>query len=93
MKPRQAIEMHIPLGRLLVKAQDSLPATLLAGHDCGAQRQHQKALTQYVRAFCLDPQQPLTCLCLGSYLLMLAQHKLSKQRCEIVLKGVSFVHR
>lgn len=47
------------------RAPRSVVAQLFAGHDLAVQRKHSLALERYFAAFCADPEQPLTTLCIG----------------------------
>lgn len=61
--------MQVPLSRLVGRAPRSAVAQLFAGHDLAVQRKHSLALERYFAAFCAEPQQPLTALCIGTCLL------------------------
>lgn len=63
--PNGTIELQLPLSRLVGRAPRSVVAQLFAGHDLAVQRKHALALEKYFGAFCVDPEQPLTALCIG----------------------------
>jgi hypothetical protein len=69
-----SVETQIPLGRLLLAAPHSASAVvaLLAGHDLAWQRKHSLAIEKYLTAYCVDPTQPLTALCIGIILISLS---------------------
>jgi tetratricopeptide (TPR) repeat protein len=87
------LEHALPVGRLHDLKQDSAVTCLLEGHETAADRRNNETLDRYLDAFCLDPTQPLTLLCLSSYLVMLANHSHIKHRHDVLVKGVMFMHR
>ena len=99
---RSAVESQLPLRRLLQlrennnsnnsnNSSSSSIAALLAAHDLGFLGKHAKALERYIEAYLLDDSQPLTVLCVATYLIMLATHPLIKHRHEVLGKGIAFL--
>lgn len=65
LKANGSIELQLPLNRLAISAPTSAVAQIMAGHEYAIQRKHYLALDKYFTAFCLDPEQPMTSLCIG----------------------------
>lgn len=82
-----AIEVVLPVQKLFNQYPQSLGATLLSAHEYASQRKCAESLDKYLDAFCMDPEQPLSALCLASYLAFLCQHRLVKRRQETLLKA------
>ena len=63
--------------------------TLLAANDDLLKGRYGHALGYYVDALILDPEQPVTSLCLGTLLIFLSCHPLVKYRMETLIKGLA----
>lgn len=87
------LEVALPVARLRSVKQDSAVANLLAAHVAGLSRRLNDTLDLYLDAFCVDPTQPLTVLCVATYLLMLSNHSHIKHKHECLAKGLLFLHR
>mmetsp|Transcript_34276 Transcript_34276/g.49810 ORF Transcript_34276/g.49810 Transcript_34276/m.49810 type:complete len:835 (+) Transcript_34276:3-2507(+) len=86
------LENLFPVGKLLALKHNSVVSNLLAGHEAALYRKHSETLHRYFDAFCLEPLQPLVSLCLGSYLIMLANNAIVKGRHDNVIKGLLFLN-
>ena len=88
-----AVEYHLPINRMYALHPKTAIACLFAAHDYAVLRKHSEALEKYLEAYCIDDKQPLTCLCIATYLIMLSNHKLSYPRYDTLAKGLAFLHR
>lgn len=89
-----ALEQALPVQRLLAQlGTSSLSATLLSAHELGARRKYAEGLERYLDAYGLDPEQPLTCLCIACNMIFLAHHPLVKRRHDVLLKALAFMDR
>jgi tetratricopeptide (TPR) repeat protein len=88
------IENRLPIRNIFGEGQlkdvKTVIIELLLGHEWAIFKKHQEVVDHYLNAYILDPEQPLTSLCLATYLLMLANHQLSKNRHEVVNKAFAF---
>ena len=63
-----AVEYHLPINRMYALHPKTAIACLFAAHDYAVLRKHSEALEKYLEAYCVDGKQPLTCLCIATYL-------------------------
>lgn len=85
------IEGKVPIQRVYSSHPNCLVAHLLSAHDFASKRKYSETLERYLDSFCLDTDQPLTSLCLASFLVYFCQHNLVLKRNEILLKAFSFL--
>jgi hypothetical protein len=85
------IESKIPIQRVYSSHPNCLVAHILSAHDFASKRKYSETLERYLDSFCLDTDQPLTSLCLASFLVYFCQHNLVPKRNEILLKAFSFL--
>jgi len=74
--------------KILQNNKNSIPLTLLAANDELNRAKYGNAVGYYVDALKLDPEQPVTSLCLGTLLIFLSCHPLVKYRIETLIKGL-----
>ena len=74
--------------KIIQNNKSSIPLTLLAANDELNRAKYGSAVGYYVDALKLDPEQPVTSLCLGTLLIFLSCHPLVKYRIETLIKGL-----
>lgn len=88
------IENRLPIRSIFSENQlrdvKTVTIELLLGHEWAIYKRHSEVVDHYLNAYILDPNQPLTSLCLATYLLMLANHQMTKHRHDVVNKAFAF---
>jgi hypothetical protein len=65
----------------------------LCGNEIAVYRRHNVVIEYYLKAFILNPNEPIIALSLGCYCIMLSSHPLIKDRMDYLLKGIAFLLR
>ena len=75
----------------LADREQSVFTHLCAAHEQVSERKFYHGIESYLTAFNLDKQQPITSLCLGSFLMLFAAQPTVKERNETFAKGLAFL--
>ena len=70
---------------------NSVFTTLLLAHDNLGRHLYKIALEKYLAAYCMDQTQPITSLCLASFLMLFAAQPNKQNRNETFSKGLGFL--
>jgi tetratricopeptide (TPR) repeat protein len=85
-----AIERCLPVLRWHTLYPQSLSSTLFAAHEASNRRKYVESVELYLKAFKMDPTQPLTLLLLSIFFLFFSQHTLVGNKSEVMVKAVAF---
>jgi general transcription factor 3C polypeptide 3 (transcription factor C subunit 4) len=69
---------------------DTLAGVVMAGNEHVSGHHYREALEMYLRAFRIDPHQPLTSLCVATTLAYIAVHPLTARKQDVCGKAVAF---
>ncbi|GKV35145.1 hypothetical protein SLEP1_g43450 [Rubroshorea leprosula] len=74
------------------KCKDSVPATLIAGHQFTMGSLHQDAAREYLEAYKMLPENPLINLCVGTALINLSLGFRLKNKHQTIAQGLAFLY-
>ncbi|KAH7658015.1 RNA polymerase III transcription factor TFIIIC protein, partial [Dioscorea alata] len=72
--------------------KDCVPPMIMLGHQFTILSQHQSAAREYLEAYKLQPENPLTNLCVGSALINLALGHRLRNKHQCIAQGLAFLY-